>query len=147
VETRGTAARSRRANGLIELSTSGLIRLLAELWQALSDAFEPSLDIAAKVNANDAALSVIEREEIAEGLGALERGEPIDLTRDGDVLGCISREHDEHARVRSTLMQLAGGMQVTRPVPERSGHLKALADSTAERLQYPVSRRCALKIG
>jgi hypothetical protein len=57
-------------------------------------------------------------------LGALEHGEPIRLTRNRDVLGCISREHDEHARTRSTRMELARGMQVTRPVFEDSGALK-----------------------
>jgi hypothetical protein len=86
--------------------------------QALNDPFEPSFEVAAKVDVDNASLLVTESEGIAEGFGALEGGEPIRLTRNWDILGCLSREHDEHACVRSTLIDLASGMQVARPMPE-----------------------------
>jgi hypothetical protein len=141
------SARAIRPSGIIDAFTSGLILPPAELLQILSDPFEPSFDIAAEVNADYASLFVAERQEIAECLGALEHSEPIRLTRNRDVLGCISREHDEHARVRSTLMELARGMQVTQPVPEGGDHPEAIAENTTERLQCLVPRGCALKEG
>jgi hypothetical protein len=110
------------------------VPLPAELREALCHPFEPSFDVAAEVNADDASSFATEREEIAEGLGALEQGKPIGLTRNRNVVWCISREHDEHARVRSTFMELARGMQVARTVPEGSGHSEAVAECATERL-------------
>ena len=96
-----------------------------------------------RVQSDDASVFVSEGEEIAEGLGTLERGKPIRFTRNREVLGCLSREHDEDAGVRSTLVELACGMQVLWPISERGSHPVTAAQSATERLQCLVPRRRA----
>jgi hypothetical protein len=113
----------------------------------LSDPLESAFDVAAEVYVDNASLFVRECEEIAEGLGALQHGEPVGLTRNRNVLGCIRREHSEDAGVRSTFMELTCGMQVPRPISERGRHSETVAYSTPERLQRLVAHRRALKVG
>ena len=133
--------------GRMDPGRLGLSRFLLALVHVHSDALEPTFDVTAEMDANHTSLFVNQCEVIAQGLGALQRGEPIGFTRNRNVLGYISREHDEDTGVRPTLVELARGMQVPRPISERSRHPVAIADSAPEGLQGLMSHRRALKVG
>src|SRR5579864_5534470 len=78
----------------------------------------------------------LERREIAEGLRQFERAERKGLSGNRDVLTRSRREQHEHAAVGSAFVQLAGCVQVARPVAEHRRGVRAIPDRAAKRLQF-----------
>src|SRR5699024_3655423 len=66
---------------------------------------------------------------------AQERTETVVGPRYFEVLRLVCRDHQEDHPVWSSLMQLAGGMEIARAVAERGGDFEAVADEGTDRLQ------------
>ena len=79
-----------------------------------------------------AAPAAAQRLQVAGGLGVLQRPEAERPARDRDVLRTVVDEHEEAPRGRPALVQLAGRVQVARPVAERRRRVRRVADRGAQ---------------
>ena len=82
-----------------------------------------------------------ERLEITECLGRFEHREGVGFIRHGEIFLWLRGHDEEHAVVRSTLVQLARGVQVPRPVSRSGGTPGLGGDRRAEGVQ------CVLPVG
>ena len=81
-----------------------------------------------------------QREEIAGGLGVLQRLEGEALAGDSDVgaLGRLGGDLDEEPGVRPALVELAGRVQESRPVAEGRRREQLILQESTERLQLGI---------
>ena len=79
-----------------------------------------------------AALRGVERREIAERLGELQRAEREHFAGNWQIGARRRRDQHEHAGVRSALVQLSGRVQIPRSVAEHGGRLRAIAHGVSK---------------
>src|SRR5579885_3596567 len=99
------------------------------------------------VDADDAALVVFERVEVAERLGRFQDAEGVRLAGDSHIVPILAGELDEDAVVCAAFVQLARGMQEARAVADGGGHLIEVAQADAQGFQRAFRLRVLLHVG
>src|SRR3954470_8487358 len=70
--------------------------------------------------------------KIADGLRHLQYAEREPLAWNGEVIGDLGGDDDEHAVVGAAFVELTGGVEIARTVAEHRRAARALGDSGAE---------------
>src|SRR3990170_410842 len=96
--------------------------------------------MAAEVDAQHGQAMGLEGREVAVRLRVDERAEGVALAGDGQVRGVAGYELEEPAGPRSAFVELAGRMQVARPVADGGGPFRGIAEGEAD----PSQRRVTL---
>ena len=78
---------------------------------------------------------------VSKGLGALQRAESECAFGQCQVLDRVSRDHQVRPSVRTTLMQLSGGVEVPGAVPEGRRQARAGAQSVSESIHGGIALR------
>ena len=78
------------------------------------------------------AASLGEHLEVASGLGRLHDAECVILPRDWEISGIVTRNLQENARFRSTLVGLARGMQEPRAEADAGRYFGRIADRLSD---------------
>src|SRR4029453_16166519 len=99
-----------------------------------------SSDVRAEVSAQGAPVTVQQNLEIPSRLRRLDDAECVFLIRHGQVESVVARDLEEHARVRSALIGLAGRVQETRSELQARRDVPGVPGAVAYRLQLPLVR-------
>src|SRR3989338_5743004 len=96
-----SASAARRGGGdLVDRATAPLERVV---------------EVAAETQAEDPAALLLHGLEIADRLRVLQHAEGEPLTGNREIFGGVRGQQEKHARVRAALVELSGGMEVSRP--------------------------------